>query len=490
VNSVESVQLTLDAPIQPRAPGCPIPLMPGQMQFLKCLARNGRALSQRVCASAVRVHGPFQSSLLETSIQAVVHRHESLRTRISEFDGKPRQHVESASTYHLDRVDLSHLPPTDSECTAGRLAQEFLDEKVDLYVGPLFDARLWKLSERDHVLILAIDHIVADAVSYGILCREVWTLYNHAVQGLPSPLPPLLIQFGDYAVWEQRTRVAWIRKHAAYWTDRFVGAHEMRVPTDNASTEVTKLTAATMHIPFENTRSAKLREVARREGTLLPLLVLTIYCVVLSHWCKQEDLVIPFLLHGRHRRRELENLIGLLVRSLYLRIPITQAESFSDLLLRVRQEFSSGYSHEGSHFIPEIGSACNSEFIFNWQPAISAKGIVDHHLLAEWASQLNWESPLPRNFAANPLRTEKNLEIQPFSVRDRTTIKFSPIFYDTATAIHLVVSYAGNLFESSTIEWFGRALLSVSDEIVERPSIGVATLSARLHDVVPARLPA
>src|SRR6202000_2033096 len=118
-----------------------------------------------------------------------------------------------------------------------RLAQQFADEPIDLSVGPVFEAALLRISVREHVLILLLDHIVSDAASWGILSKEIWTSYSQAAHGQSSLLPNLSVQFPDYAVWQQRTHGAWLRKHEAYWRGHLSGAPRIRMPRDEGLPE-------------------------------------------------------------------------------------------------------------------------------------------------------------------------------------------------------------------------------------------------------------
>jgi NRPS condensation-like uncharacterized protein len=158
---------------------------------------NHRPLSARMCASAVRIRGPLDAGLLQASIGTVVRRHDSLRTRFTTSAGVTTQRVERFDGYDLNVIDLSGMPGAEAEREAKRLAQEFQDQKIDLCVGPVFEARLFKLSLHDHVLVLLVDHMVSDGVSNAILGQEIWRSYDAAVCREPPSLPPLPVQFAD-----------------------------------------------------------------------------------------------------------------------------------------------------------------------------------------------------------------------------------------------------------------------------------------------------
>jgi hypothetical protein len=356
-------------------------------------------------------------------------------------DGVPRQHIEAATEYRLNTVDLSEQPVSEAELQVNGLVQEFLDQKIDLSTGPLFEARLWKLSDREHVLVLLIDHFVSDGVSNGILAREVWTLYDQAARGQPFSLPPLPVQFADYAVWHRQTHDAWMQKHENYWRERLKGVHRLEVPSDTGLREVGSNAGLTVHIPFRSTLSSRLRDAAGRERTPLSLVALTAYATVMSHLCRQQDLLIPFVSHGRHGRPELENVIGNVSHVLHLRIEMDRAPTFRDLLTQARRDFSPATEHQDFDRVPDFIPECMSELNFHWRSTSRARSVRD-----------------PRPVLSGQITT------QPFITRlTDWPFKFWSVFYDTPAGIGVTVNYRPDCLAASTIQRFGDHLRWVAD---------------------------
>jgi hypothetical protein len=158
-------------------------------------------------------------------------------------------------------------------------------------------------------LILALDHVIADAVSLEILGAEILTLYRQAEQGLPFSLPKLVVQFADYVVWQQQTYSNWLKQHEVYWRQRLAGASRIRIVSNDGLPKAEQPVGALLHIPFGDVLSAKFREVARREQIQLALVVFCVFTAVMMHWCQRKDLVIKFLISGRHHAK-LESMIG------------------------------------------------------------------------------------------------------------------------------------------------------------------------------------
>jgi len=446
---------TSGIPLQPRPAGCPVPLTEIQMTYWNEISTQANSLSIRLCAGAVRVLGPLNTELLRDSIDAVVRRHDSLRTRIVIVHGTPVQHIDPAREYRPEVVDLVTFSQIDIEKEARHVAQEFFEKQIDLSVGLLFEAKLLRLSDQEHVLLLALDHIVGDGFSNGILSREIWTLYDRAVKGLPSPLPQVTIQFADYAVWLLRTHAARKLKSEAHWIDRMTGAPHVTVPVDSGREEFEKPVGALLHIPFGKGLSDGLRSVARHERTLLPVVILTAFVITMARWCGQGDVSVVFVSHGRYRRHELQSMIGCLAHRMLFRISIDNAETLVDLLKRVHQEFLSGIDHHD--FVPEIRPEI-TEVMFSWG------GLATYS--ARWT-------------VVHKLNTGNELRLQPFPVSQTWPVKFLPFFSDTPAGVVVTVNYRPDLLSLQTIERFGGNLRLVGEEIVRNPLARVGTLLLR-----------
>lgn len=440
--------LAPDIPLEPRAAGYPAPLTAIQLRVWNYTVEKAARLSTRASGFAERIHGPLSTCILRESIEAVVRRHESLRTRFALADGVPTHIINSSCEFDFEVIDCRQLPPGSAESAIQCHAQEFLKEKVDLSVGPLFAVKLFRLSSCEHVLVLALDHMITDAVSNGILIREIWALYNQASQGSPLSLPTLSVQFADYAVWQQRTYSAWLDKNGAYWRKRLSHSPRTRLPCDVGLGEVAQLVGATLEISIGEELSIRLRDVARRQGTLLSLIVLTVYVAAMWRWCNEDDLVVGFVSNGRYRP-ELENVIGFVADILYLRIELHKQSSVLDLLNRIIFEFKSAYDHYDFGRVPDLIPECWTELYFNW---------------------------LSRYRVQSSVECDGRIRVEPFRLAADWPAKFAPFFYDTNAGIRVTVMYRPDLIPRSMVEQFGRNLRCFAEVLVERPSASVASI--------------
>jgi hypothetical protein len=277
-------------------------------------------------------------------------------------------------------------------------------------------------------------------------------VYTQAVKGVATSLPPLPVQFGDYIIWQYRTAAAWLREHGDYWKSRLSDAPRIKLPINEGLMKPQAPTGAMLQIPFGETRSVGLRELARREHTLLPIVVLTAYAAVISRWYGQRDVLLGFASHGRYRS-ELRDMIGLLVTSLYLRIQVAAEDSFVDLLKRVDREFHTAHDHQGIDWIPGFITEPITDLGFNWSPIDWANGTVG---------------------CAREIDDQTRL--LPFSLkRAPWPTSFQPIFSDSDRGIVMTVVYQPDLFALDTIEWFGCNLRLFADELVRKPHTRVAS---------------
>lgn len=455
---------SIDTSIQPRPAGCPVPLTAYQLRMWNRISRQGTPLSIRFPAASVRLLGRLNVSDLRRSIESVVQRHESLRTRIVLVDGTPRQHIETDFRFSLEVIDLTAILSKDIEAEATRLVHMYLHERIDLSVGPLFEGKLLKLSSREHVLILGLDHIVCDGASNMILSREIWSLYEQAARGQALLLPQLPIQFADYAVWQQRTFDAWLTTHGPYWRERLSCAPHIKL-TREASDDIKHPILESLHFPIGKMITTSLRDVARRQRTHLSSVVLAIYVSLLSRWCDQDDLVLGFVSHGRNRP-ELAHMIGFISTHLYIRITIAKQDTFLDLLNKINLQLHDAQSHQDYDRVPDLFYDDSPGVLFNWVPT-------------QW-SPIDWTQ-----WSVHQRRKLNNqLEMQPFPIQLQSNARGGPCPFmimmapsDTIAGIILTLFYRSDLFTLSRVESFCTNIRLFSAEFAERPFTSVASLA-------------
>ena len=285
---------------------------------------------------ALRLTGCLNVTALERTLSEIVRRHELLRTTFSVIDDQPVQVVAPPSALTLPIVDLSELPKAKRELVAHRLAAEEAQRPFNLSVGPLLRASLVRLGAEEHIALFTLHHIVSDAWSTSIFVREVGALYEAFLNGRPSPLAELPIQYADFAVWQHEWMQETLAKEVAYWRKQLAGAPPtLELPADHPrpATQSHRGAVVTWTLPVSLTNS--LKELSKREGFTLFMILLGAFEVLLHRYTGQTDIIVGTPIAGRNRS-EVENLIGFFINTLVLRTKLDGKSSFRELLRQAR----------------------------------------------------------------------------------------------------------------------------------------------------------
>ena len=220
----------------------------------------------------------------------------------------------------------------------------------DLAGGPLIRAVLVRLAAGDHVLALSVHHVVFDEWSAGIFRRELGVLYAAFGRGEPDPLPPLVVQYADFAVWQRRWLAGEVLAgQLAYWRGRLAGAPVLELPADRPRPLVRSTAGAVMEFAVSAEVVAGLRVVARGGGATMFMTLLAVYAVLLGCYSGQDDVVAGTPVAGRNRA-ETEDLIGFFVNTLVMRADLSGDPTFGELVGRVRGMALGAYAHQDVPF--------------------------------------------------------------------------------------------------------------------------------------------
>ena len=333
--------------IPPRGPGSSAPLSFAQ-QRLWFLDQLYPGRSTYNIARRIRIGGALDLEALRRALDAIVARHETLRTRIVAIDGTPQQIVAPALSIPLPVMDLA-LP--DGETQAQRLAVEEVRRPFELTRGPLFRAALFRLGPDQHLLVLTVHHIISDAWSLAVLFRELGALYRAFTRGEPSPLPDLPIQYADYAAWQRRTlHGEALERELAYWRAQLEGLPPaLELLTDRPRPQVQSTRGAKQSSFIPKPVSDGLKGLSRREGATLFTTLLAAFHTLLGRYTGQEDIVIGSPIAGR-TQAETEGLVGFFVNTLALRLDRSGDPTFRELLHRAREVTLGAYAHQDLPF--------------------------------------------------------------------------------------------------------------------------------------------
>ena len=299
----------------------------------------------------VRIEGALNVPALGRSVNEVARRHEILRTTFVATDGRPSQVVSSRLTLPIPIVDLTALSEEEKARQAREIAVQEAQQPFDLSLGPLVRVGLIKLAERDHVLTVTMHHIVSDGWSSGVLINELGALYNAFSADLPSPLPELAIQYGDYANWERD----WLQGEAVerqieYWKRQLKGADSvLDLPADRPRPAAQTYRGARQYLNISREVSEGLKKLCRREGATLYMGLLAGFKALLSRYSRQEEISVGTPVANR-RLVETEELIGFFVNTVVMRTDLGGAGSYAEVLRRVKEVALGAYSHQEAPF--------------------------------------------------------------------------------------------------------------------------------------------
>ena len=343
-------------------------------------------------ACAVRLSGPLDVPILGRSIDTLVARHEALRTTFKLTDGRLVQAIAQALQVPVGILDLQGLPESAREDESQRLAQAEACRQFDLTCGPLFRLRLWCLDEREHMLLVSMHHIISDRWSIGIFLQELVVVYNAFTAGNPSPLPPLPIQYADFAYWQRHwQRHVALRTQLAYWKRQLRGPLRATAFPTGAPRQRRGLLAHTVcqSFMFPRTLSDAVTSLSHSEGATPFMTVMAAFKVLWHGYTGEEDLRVATFLANR-QRPETEGVIGLFANLVILRSSLSGSPAFREVLQRVRATTLEAYAHQDFPF-EELVQTLERERGMA-RPALS-------QVMLTWQSG----SLLPPEFAAPPL---------------------------------------------------------------------------------------
>ncbi|MDB4948389.1 MAG: tycC3 [Gemmatimonadetes bacterium] len=298
-----------------------------------------------------RLRGNVDVDALRRALDALVARHESLRTSFPRVDGAPVQRIHPPVPADFALHDLTDLSAEPREARADEIARDAAERAFDVEAGPLFRAALVRTGEGEHRLVLSLHHLICDGWSFGVLARELAALYGAFTRGEPSPLAELAVQYADFAAWQR----AWLagdvlQTQLGYWRRKLAGAPpRLELPTDLPRPAVQRHRGRLEQRVMQGDASADVQSLARREGATLFMTLLAAWSLVLARWAGQEQVVVGTPIAGR-TRGETEPLIGLFLNSLALRTSVAGAADFRALLRRVRETTLEAYAHQDVPF--------------------------------------------------------------------------------------------------------------------------------------------
>jgi amino acid adenylation domain-containing protein len=355
-------------PILPVSRDREIPLSFSQQRlwFLRELDPGSTAYN---IPSIFTIHGPLNVPVLEQAINAVIVRHEILRTVFAEKkDGNPVQVILPFLEIAIRVIDLGDTPAPSREAKAHELALAEVRQPFDLRAGPLLRANILALAEQDFYFLLNADHMILDGTSMAVFFKEIAAGYEAVLDGHACALSPLAVQYADYAVWEREGIPAEsLNAQLDYWKGQFDSwLPQPELPANHGRPPLQTWRGGRLTKTLSRELTAGLKDLSRREGVTLFMTLLAAFDIMVSGYTGSEDIVVGSTIAGR-TRPEIENLIGFFINALPLRVDVAGNPSFTELLKRVREVCLDAYTHQDLPF-EKIVEAVNPQRNLNRNP--------------------------------------------------------------------------------------------------------------------------
>ncbi|MBO0675928.1 amino acid adenylation domain-containing protein [Mycolicibacterium sp. S2-37] len=431
---------------------------------------------------ALRLHGRLNTEVLGAALTDVVGRHESLRTRFAAPNGIPRQLVIPAeeADFGWGIVDATGWSEAELEDAVGAVARHPFDLAAEI---PM-QARLFRISEDDHVVVAVAHHIAADGLSVGPLVHDLGVAYLCRLAGLEPMWDELPVQYVDYTLW-QRAQFgdlddgdSLIARQLAYWRDALAGMPErLQLPTDRPYPPVADQRGASTTFGWSSDVQQRIAEVARDHNATSFMLMQAALAVLLSKLSASSDVAVGFPIGGR-RDPALDELVGFFVNTLVLRVDLTGDPTVADLLAQVRRRALAAYEHQDVPFEVVVDT-------------LSPSRSLTHHPLVQ--VMLDWRN-LPAEASDQIVLALGDLQINQirldtqtarvdlaFSLNERWTRSGEP------AGIGGAVEFRTDVFDTSSVEALIDRLQRVVLAMIADPTQRLSALSV-LDEVEQVRL--
>ncbi|UUO17102.1 non-ribosomal peptide synthetase [Dolichospermum heterosporum] len=325
----------------------------------------------------LRIVGKLSLTALEQSINEIIRRHEVLRTNFPTVEGVPFQVIRPNLTLSIPVINVQEF----TEIAVQEIINQEVNKSFDLGTEPLIRATLLQQDPESHLLLITMHHIIIDGWSMGVFFKELEALYPAFIQGKPSPLPELTIQYADFALWQREWLTKEVQdKQLEYWKQQLAGTPPLlELPTDYPRPPEQSFAGASIEFNIDADLTSQLVTLSQKSGVTLFMTLLTAFAVVLHRYSGQDDICIgsPF---ANRNRREIDSLIGFFVNTLVLRTQMEGNPRFSQLLEKVRSVVWDAHAHQDIPF-EQVVEALKPERSLGYNPLFQVMFVLENFSL-------------------------------------------------------------------------------------------------------------
>ncbi len=328
----------------------PLSLTQQRLWFLHQLEPNR---TDYLFSIAVRLTGSLNLTALQKSLDAIVERNETLRTKFISEDGNPIQVICEPQTVELQLINLQDYPATERERESEvmRRLQQVSDRPFNLSQDLMLRAYLFNTAPQEHTLLLVIHHIAFDGWSEALIWQELSSFYKAFSQGLSPSLPELPIQYADFAVWQrQQLSDQKLENQLQYWKQQLTGINQvLELPTDYSRPPIQTNSGSSEFLIINQSLTTSLKALCRQQGVTLFIVLMAAFQILLFRHSGQEDFMVGSPIAGRDRT-EVQKLIGFFLNTLVIKADLSGNPSFQELLGRVRDISLGAYGNQDLPF--------------------------------------------------------------------------------------------------------------------------------------------
>ncbi|HEX8141334.1 MAG TPA: amino acid adenylation domain-containing protein [Pyrinomonadaceae bacterium] len=433
----------------------PLSFAQQRLWFLNQMEPDSSAYNLR---RAVRIIGTLNLEALQQTLDALVERHEALRTNFQVVGGNPVQVIAENRSLEMAVVDLRAQPRDETEIENFLRAES--QRAFNLSEDLLIRATLLRLREDEHILLIVMHHIVSDLWSNSILLRDFAALYESLSTGRPAAaaaLGELPIQYADFAVWQRD----WLQgevldEQLSYWKQQ-LGGHDSatELPTDHPRPPIRSFRGERLYSIFPVPLLESLRALSRREGVTLYMTLLAAFQALLYRYTGEEEITVGSPIANR-TRAELEGVVGFFLNTLVLRTNLSGDPTFTELLRRVREVALGAYAHQDLPF-EKLVEELQLERKLERNPLFNiAVNIPNTHL---------------------PVLELPGLTLVPLEF-DMKTAKFDLTLFmeELPQGLKLYLEYSTDLFEPTTIKRLMGHFQTLLEAVTRHPELRLSEL--------------
>jgi amino acid adenylation domain-containing protein len=452
-------------PLAPKLQGYPLSNAQNRLFILNQTLQNKSVYNMN---GVYKVDARMDINLLQEAFSRIVRRHEILRTVFVSTGGMLVQQV-----LNDDAVTMIVIEAADMEDEQLQKALLHSAEKeYNLATYPLFDLHLFKCGGKEDILQFTIHHIISDGWSSAIILHEVALLYEQLQQQIVQEkdlLPPLRIQYKDYAYWQsERLSKGEMEHHRQYWTKRLEGKNtKLNLPTDFPQGQLRQYTGEKKKFVISEELSAILRNTALARDTGLFTVLVALTKVWLCRICDQSNVTLGCPVATRSHP-DLHLLTGLFLNYLVLYDEVSYERTFNDWLLSIKQTVEEAYEHQEYPY----------DLIAESVGGQNTSGDIDLYnvLLVMNNSGLNMERE-------DGKRLKKLMRLEPMPIHDRSSKLPLTLFIDDEPAIGITIEFSIELFSEQTIQAIGERLLQLVGIVVENTHATIGDIYLQLNPI-------